>query len=54
MIDFGIRRHLIVLIVELDEAALFLLQIIEIDLLLIALCWTVLIRFAVWGIIINL
>lgn len=43
MIDFSIRGHLIVLIVELDEATLLLLQIIEINLLLVALCWAVLI-----------
>lgn len=43
MIDFGICRHLIVLVVELYEASLFLLQFVEIDLLLVALCGTVLI-----------
>ena len=43
MIDFGVCRHLIVLVVELYQTALFLLQFVEIDLLLVALCGTVLI-----------
>ena len=51
MIDFDVCRHLIVLVVELYEAALFLLQFVEINLLLVALCGTVLIRLAILRVI---
>jgi hypothetical protein len=54
MIDFSICRHFIILIVEFNETALFLLKFVEIYLLFVTLSWAILVRFGILRIFIGI